>query len=158
MFGWCNIPAFANHPPIGAVCSLSQAVSSAKEFAPCAVLHYRDVTPVKWAYNKAHDVGVVPCRQAVPPRQKFIVSAASLHQAAPVFCVVRTAHYQLRSLKAPTPRCKPPEIKRRQLLAPKLPMRSLATGEADVVWAAESGAFVLRTSPPHSAQSTVLAM
>ena len=52
MFGWCNIPAFVNHPPIGAVCSLSQAVSSAKEFAPCAVLQYRDVTPVKWAYNR----------------------------------------------------------------------------------------------------------
>jgi hypothetical protein len=111
---------------------------------PCAV-HYHDVTPVKWAYNQAHDVGVVPCRQTVPPRQKFIVSAASLHQAAPVFCAVRTAHYQLRSLKAPKPRCKPPEIKRRQLLAPKLPMRSLATGEADVVWAAESGAFVPAT-------------
>ena len=39
----------------------------------------------------------------------------------------------------------------------KTPMRSLATGEADVV-SAESGAFAPRTSPPHSAQSTVLAM
>jgi hypothetical protein len=36
-------------------------------------------------------------------------------------------------------------------------MRSLATGEADVVWAAESGAFVPRTSPSHSAQSEWIA-
>ena len=67
-------------------------------------LHYHDVTPRKWAYNNAHDLGGAPCRQAVPPQQKLIVSASSLHQTAPVFCVVRTAHYQLTSLKAPTPR------------------------------------------------------
>src|SRR5215468_1218073 len=93
------------------------------------------MSPVKWAYNNARDLGGAICRQALPPRQKLIVLASSLHHAALVFCAVRTAHYQLTSLRAPRPRCKPPEIKRRQLLAPRLPMRSLATGETGVVCA-----------------------
>ena len=51
----CN--DFANHLPIGTVRSLSQAVSAAKGVRPCVVLHYHDVTAVKWAYNNARDLG-----------------------------------------------------------------------------------------------------
>jgi hypothetical protein len=39
------IPAFANHRPIGTICSLSQAVSSAKEFA--RVLFFTTTMPLQ---------------------------------------------------------------------------------------------------------------
>ena len=92
-------------PIIGEASDGLKAVQKAEEgVRPRAVLSLPRCHPGEWAYNKAHDVGVAPCRQPVPPRQKFIVSASSLHQAAPVSWLVRTAHYQLRSRKAPTSR------------------------------------------------------
>jgi hypothetical protein len=76
--------------------------------------------------NKYQLVADFTCRPAVPPRQRFIVSASSLQQAVPVFCLVKIAHYQLRSLKAPMPSYRRRKEKRRQFPAPKVPMHSPA--------------------------------